>query len=68
MKMSLEAKEEGLSIRPVVAPRPIGLLLGLKGSQNPFSGTDTFKKLKNLSHDERAVSYTHLTLPTILLV
>ena len=30
MKMSLEAKEEGLSIRPVVAPRPIGLLFGLR--------------------------------------
>ena len=55
MKMSLEAKEEGLSIRPVVAPRPIGLLFGLKGSQNPFSGTDTFKKFKNLSHDERVL-------------
>ena len=55
MKMSLEANEEGLSIRPVVAPRPIGLLFGLKGSQNPFSGTDTFKKLKNLSHDERVL-------------
>ena len=55
MKMSLEAKKEGLSIRPVVAPRPIGLLFGLKGSQNPFSGTDTFKKLKNLSHDERGL-------------
>ena len=55
MKMSLKAKEEGLSIRPVVAPRPIGLLFGLKGSQNPFSGTDTFKKLKNLSHDERVL-------------
>jgi N-acyl-D-aspartate/D-glutamate deacylase len=55
MKMSIEAKEEGLSIRPVVAPRPIGLLFGLKGSQNPFSGTDTFKKLKNLSHDERVL-------------
>ena len=55
MKMSLEAKKEGLSIRPVVAPRPIGLLFGLKGSQNPFSGTDTFKKLKNLSHDERVL-------------
>ena len=55
MKMSLEAKEEGLSISPVVAPRPIGLLFGLKGSQNPFSGTNTFKKLKNLSHDERVL-------------
>ena len=39
----------------MVAPRPIGLLFGLKGSQNPFSGTDTFKKLKNLSHDERVL-------------
>ncbi len=51
MRMSLEAKTEGLSIRPVVAPRPIGLLLGLKGSQNPFSGTETYKRLKFLSHE-----------------
>ena len=28
--------KEGLPIRPVVTPRPIGLLLGLNGSQNPF--------------------------------
>ena len=34
-----KAAADGLSIRPVVAPRAIGVLLGLAGSQNPFSGT-----------------------------
>src|SRR3546814_2289038 len=29
-----DAARDGLSIRPVVAPRPIGILLGLEGSQN----------------------------------
>src|SRR3546814_2214074 len=32
-----DADRDGLSIRPVVAPRTIGNLLGLEGSQNPFS-------------------------------
>jgi N-acyl-D-aspartate/D-glutamate deacylase len=35
----------GHSIRPVVAPRAIGILLGLEGSQNPFSGTATYKSI-----------------------
>ncbi len=39
------AANAGLSIRPVVPPRPIGLLLGLEGSQNPFSGTPTYKSI-----------------------
>ena len=34
--MSLEAKKEGLSIRPVVPPRPIGLLFGLEGAKILF--------------------------------
>jgi N-acyl-D-aspartate/D-glutamate deacylase len=40
-----EAKAAGLSIRPVAPPRPIGLLLGLEGSQNPFSGTPSYKAI-----------------------
>src|ERR1700761_8420397 len=32
-----KAAADGLPIRPVVAPRAIGVLLGLAGSQNPFS-------------------------------
>src|SRR4026207_1607230 len=31
----------GLPVRCVAPPRPIGALLGLTGSQNPFAGTRT---------------------------
>jgi N-acyl-D-aspartate/D-glutamate deacylase len=40
-----DAIAAGHSIRPVAPPRPIGLLLGLEGSQNPFSGTPTYKSI-----------------------
>ncbi len=53
MSLAKEAKKENLSIRPVVAPRPIGVLLGLNGSQNPFSGTSTYKKIAHLSLTEK---------------
>jgi N-acyl-D-aspartate/D-glutamate deacylase len=48
-----KAARDGLSIRPVVAPRAIGVLLGLAGSQNPFSGTPTYKEIASLPLDER---------------
>jgi N-acyl-D-aspartate/D-glutamate deacylase len=48
-----QAARDGLSIRPVVAPRAIGVLLGLAGSQNPFSGTPTYKEIASLALDER---------------
>jgi len=47
------AARDGLSIRPVVAPRPIGILLGLEGSQNPFSGTPSYKRIAGLPLAER---------------
>jgi N-acyl-D-aspartate/D-glutamate deacylase len=53
MRFAREAKKENLSIRPVVAPRPIGILLGLNGSQNPFSGTPSYKKIAHLTLQER---------------
>ena len=49
-----KAAADGLSIRPVVAPRAIGVLLGLAGSQNPFSGTPTYKSIAHLPVAERA--------------
>ena len=55
MSMARQAQKEGLPIRPVVTPRPIGLLLGLNGSQNPFSGTDTYKSISNLPLDRRVI-------------
>jgi N-acyl-D-aspartate/D-glutamate deacylase len=48
-----EAIRDGYSIRPVSAPRAIGLLLGLEGSQNPFSGTPTYKSIADLPLAER---------------
>jgi N-acyl-D-aspartate/D-glutamate deacylase len=47
------ANADGLSIRPVVPPRPIGLLLGLEGSQNPFSGTPSYQAIAKKPLAER---------------
>ena len=49
-----KAAADGLSIRPVVAPRAIGVLLGLAGSQNPFSGTPSYREIAGLPVAERA--------------
>ncbi|MBS0638384.1 MAG: amidohydrolase family protein [Proteobacteria bacterium] len=49
-----KAAADGLHIRPVVAPRAIGVLLGLAGSQNPFSGCRTYKTIAHLPVAERA--------------
>jgi len=54
LSLSDQAAADGLSIRPVFPPRPIGILLGLLGSQNPFSGCPTYKSLAHLPADARA--------------
>ncbi|MGE3917082.1 MAG: amidohydrolase family protein [Hyphomicrobiaceae bacterium] len=48
-----QAVKDGISIRPVFPPRAIGILLGLEGSQNPFSGTPTYKSIAHLPLSER---------------
>lgn len=53
MDLSDRAIEEGLSIRPVFPPRPIGLLFGLTGSQNPFSGAPSYQAIADLPLPER---------------
>jgi N-acyl-D-aspartate/D-glutamate deacylase len=54
LKHADKAAADGLPIRPVVAPRAIGVLLGLAGSQNPFSGCPTYKAIAHLPVAERA--------------
>jgi N-acyl-D-aspartate/D-glutamate deacylase len=49
-----KAAADGVPIRPVAAPRAIGMLLGLAGSQNPFSGCPTYKEIAHLPVAERA--------------
>jgi N-acyl-D-aspartate/D-glutamate deacylase len=44
---------EGLDVKGQVAPRPIGLLLGLSGSVNPFQITPTYRRIAHLPLDER---------------
>ena len=53
MRFADETIEHGISLRPVVAPRPVGMLLGLEGSQNPFSGTATYRKIAHLPLAQR---------------
>jgi N-acyl-D-aspartate/D-glutamate deacylase len=53
MRFADQAIEKGVSLRPVVSPRPIGIILGLEGSQNPFSGTATYRRIAHLSLAER---------------
>ena len=48
LALSDQAAADGLPIRPVFPPRPIGILLGLQGSQNPFSGTPSYKAIAHL--------------------
>jgi N-acyl-D-aspartate/D-glutamate deacylase len=43
----------GLEVWTQVAPRPIGVIVGLTSSVNPFSRCPTFQGLGGLSHDER---------------
>ena len=53
LNLSTKAAADGLPIRCVAPPRPIGALLGLTGSQNPFAGTRTYRAIAHLPIDER---------------
>lgn len=53
LALSGQAKADGVNIRCVVPPRPIGALLGLSGSQNPFAGTRTYHEMANLPLEDR---------------
>ncbi len=44
---------EGLDVKAQVAPRPIGLLLGLSGSVNPFQITPSYRRIAHLPLEER---------------
>jgi N-acyl-D-aspartate/D-glutamate deacylase len=53
LNLSTQAAKDGLPIRCVAPPRPIGALLGLTGSQNPFAGTRTYRSIADLPLEER---------------
>ena len=50
------ATKDGLPIRGQVAPRPIGLLLGLQGTLNPFVAHEAFAAIKDKSLAEKVAA------------
>ena len=48
-----QAQADGLPIRAQVAPRPVGVLLGLQGSRNPFSSCPAYIAIAHLPLAER---------------
>jgi len=48
-----KAVSDGLNIRAQVAPRPVGVLLGLQGSRNPFSTLAAYKQIAEKPFEER---------------
>ena len=53
LELTREAVADGLQIRAQVAPRPVGVLLGLQGSRNPFTTCPSYKAIAALPLDER---------------
>ncbi|GAA4491312.1 amidohydrolase family protein [Rhodococcus olei] len=62
-----ETIADGVSLRPVVAPRAIGMLLGLEGSQNPFAGTRTYAAMAHLPLQEQVERMTDPTVRAQIL-
>jgi N-acyl-D-aspartate/D-glutamate deacylase len=56
LDLSTRAAADGLPIRCVAPPRPIGALLGLSGSQNPFAGTRTYRSIADKPLAERVAA------------
>jgi N-acyl-D-aspartate/D-glutamate deacylase len=48
-----QAKEDGLPMRAQVGPRPVGVLLGLELTLNPFSAHPSFIEIADLSMAEK---------------
>jgi N-acyl-D-aspartate/D-glutamate deacylase len=56
LELSTQAAADGLPVRCVAPPRPIGALLGLTGSQNPFAGTRTYRSIADLPLEQRVAA------------
>jgi N-acyl-D-aspartate/D-glutamate deacylase len=61
------ANEDGHEIRAQVAPRPIGLLLGLQASASPFSHLPAFRKIADLPFDQRLAAMRDSTVRAAIL-
>jgi N-acyl-D-aspartate/D-glutamate deacylase len=53
LALTTDANARGLAMTAQVAPRPIGVLLGLQGSRHPFSSCASMQAMDHLSLDQR---------------
>ncbi|MDH4392402.1 MAG: amidohydrolase family protein [Aquabacterium sp.] len=53
LALTTDANAQGLPMVAQVAPRPIGVLLGLQGSRHPFSSCASMQAMDHLSLDQR---------------
>lgn len=53
LKRSQEANDKGHTLRCQVAPRAIGVMLGLQATFHPFIGFPSYKKISHLSIEEQ---------------
>jgi N-acyl-D-aspartate/D-glutamate deacylase len=53
LDLTARAVADGVPITAQIAPRPIGVLLGLQGSRNPFSACAGYREIAHLSLAER---------------
>jgi N-acyl-D-aspartate/D-glutamate deacylase len=56
LALSTQAAADGLPVRCVAPPRPIGALLGLSGSQQPFAGTRSYRSIAHLPLKQRVAA------------
>lgn len=61
------ANDEGLPIKAQVAPRPIGLLLGLQASASPFSHLPSYQRIAALPFEQRLAAMRDPAFRTALL-
>lgn len=53
LALTAQAVKDGLPMRAQVAPRPVGVLMGLQASRNPFSVCRSYKQIAGKSLEER---------------
>jgi N-acyl-D-aspartate/D-glutamate deacylase len=67
MDLAASLRVEGLDVKAQVAPRPIGVLLGLQASNNVFTPVRAYARIAALSLEERLVALQNPELRTKIL-
>ena len=67
LELTRQAVADGLKINAQIAPRGVGILLGLQGSRNVFSECPSYQAIAHLPFDERVRRFGDPALRQLLL-